>query len=172
MPAACYVAACFLHGGNVVLWVGMVLVSLIVKVGRQQTASRGRLQLAARALFSLAFWLAAARTAYLTAAAVLAAGSLRHVPAALLLNPAVLPHTLLLALSLEVWAWQAAMDCSELLDRDDAAVATLKEASASLAAASWWPLEACHVLLELAVIGVRLWAAASQLPGKERDCTT
>ena len=160
-------ASWFMHDDDAVMWVGMALISLVVRVGRRRCAAQGLAQLAARVLFSLAFWLAAARTTYLTAAAALAAGGLRHVPAALLLNPAVLPHTLLLALSLEPWARQAAIDSTALLDDGQAAVEAL-EAAAPLEGSSWWPLGVCCGLLQLTVALVSCWhvvgCSASTVP--------
>lgn len=85
-------------------WVRTALPLLLGALSCRCNSTSGHVPRPARVLFSLVFWLVAARSAYLAAAAALAAGSWRRVPAALLLNPAVLPHALVLALSAESWA--------------------------------------------------------------------
>lgn len=158
-----YLAGCFVRHEMAVWCVALCTVGLALHAGWQHSseasncgatagAQRTRPSLAARALYSLLFTLVTARTAYLTAGAELAAGGLRHVPGALLSRD-VLPHTLLLALSLEVWTWQAMQDGASLIDGDEEVAASIA-AAAPLRTVTLWPLEACRGLLQLAVAAV------------------
>lgn len=150
LPITCYLFSCVLSSGRVSWWMGLSLTGRIVEHGRQLSATPTCTQLAARVLFSLLFWFAAARSTYLTAAAALAAGGLLRVPAALLLNSAVLPHALLLALSGDLWTRQAVLDSIDAEGRPAEAAAV--QAAAPLDDASWTPLAACRTVLQLALV--------------------
>lgn len=102
-------------------------------------------------LSQLAYWAAAGRAAGAVLGAAFRAGPLR-LPIALLGDMAVLPHLLLLLLSLERWAWHAVVDVAvaagglpqlpricRLLPPDPAAC---------------WPLEICCRGLQLAAVKV------------------
>lgn len=161
LPITYYVVSCFLGSGSVSWLTGVALVASIVRYGRQLSATPSRTQLEARMVFSLLFWCAAARSAYIVAAAALAAGSFRRVPAALLLNPAVLPQALLLAFAGEAWTRQAVVDCMYSLEDGQKAAATV-EAATPPHDASWWPLGACRAALQLTVALVR-WGLLGML---------
>lgn len=110
---------------------------------------------AAYALSSVFFWVAAANTVWRVAAAFGSCPTWRQLPAALLLNSATLPFTVLLALSLEPWFFQSSLDTlvsqgglSLLLDIHDNLLP-------ELVTAGWWPLEMTRACLELGVAAVR-----------------
>ena len=110
---------------------------------------------AAYAASSAFFWAGTASPVARIAATLLSAPAWRQLPAALLLDPAVLPYTVLLALSLELCYYRSQFDA--LLFKGSLPLllpywqrATLPE----LAASGWWPLELCRACLELAVAQV------------------
>lgn len=120
---------------------------------RQQPQPNWALQGPGSVLASLLFWLVAARTCVAVGLALAGCSSLWQAPAALLLDAAVLPHTLLLALSLETWVWQMALNLAQLKCPEKAAV--LLEPGLLPELASWWPLDICGAVLEAAVAKVR-----------------
>lgn len=103
-----------------------------------------------RALSILGFWTISARSCIAVGRTLARCGSLWRAPAALLLDTAVLPSTLLLALMPEVWAWRTAVDLA-LAKQHEAAVAALFQPHMLPEQAVWWPLELCHTVLEIAV---------------------
>lgn len=106
-----------------------------------------------RVLVSLCFWVVAGYTCVTVGLALVRCGSLWRAPAALLLDAAVLPHALLLALSLEMYVWQMAFNLAQLKCPDKAAV--LLEPGLLPELASWWPLDICGSVLEAAIAKVR-----------------
>lgn len=103
-----------------------------------------------RALSILGFWTISARSCIAVGRTLACCGSLWRAPAALLLDTAVLPSTLLLALMPEVWAWRIAVDLA-LAKQHEAAVAALFQPHMLPEQAVWWPLELCRTMLEFAV---------------------
>ena len=114
-----------------------------------------RLDYAAYALSSLAFWTAAADTLTRVTAAFRRCPAWWQLPAALLLDPAVLPYTVLLALSLEPWFFHSQVDLLVVQGRLGLLPDIYPTLLHELAVSSWWPLELCRAALELAVAAVR-----------------
>lgn len=102
---------------------------------------------------SLAFWAAAAQTTARVAHTVLACPTWLQLPSALL-RGVMLPYSVLLALSLEHWMFQWAVDDLMLVGGLGLLPALHERLLPVLAAAGWWPLELCRAWLELAVAAV------------------
>lgn len=110
-------------------------------------------------LLDAAYLAAAERTAAALAAAVLRSHSMLHLAAAMLTPTACLPHLLLVVLSLEAWAWQAAA-CVVLAAGGQRQLSLMTRVlPEGQAGAACWPLDLCHAWLQLAIVKVGRAAA-------------
>ncbi|KAL4451994.1 hypothetical protein ABPG75_007656 [Micractinium tetrahymenae] len=103
-------------------------------------------------LLELAFWAAAARSAAAVAAAMLLSCSVPRVAAVLLAPSGALSHLLLVLLSLETWAWQAAADVALAAGGPRQLSYVERVLPEAQAVAACWPLDLCNAWLQLAIV--------------------